>query len=68
MARKNGYSSAGSNDEAPPVSKLDELIENTGSRNRSSFGVAQAEKTHSRKEIKQAIRNNIQKARRSQKG
>jgi len=60
--RKHEYASAGPNDPSPAVG-LDALLENTGSRNRASFGVQQAEKTHSRKEIKQAIRNSIRQAR-----
>jgi len=67
--RKHEYSSAGPNDPAPaPTGTLDALIENTGNRNRASFGVQQAEKTHTRKEIKQVIRKSIQRARMGQRG
>jgi hypothetical protein len=66
--RKHPYSSAGPHDEAPAVGELDKLLENTGNRNRASFGVAQAEKTHTRKEIKQVIRQNIRQARSGQRG
>jgi hypothetical protein len=59
--RRHEYASAGSHDPAPLVG-LDTVLEDTG-KGKPSAGVKAAEKTHSRKDIKAAIRKNIQNAR-----